>query len=241
MENKEPDQPAKKALLIQARDAVEDVMEPIAPYLPHPNVISGPIRIASGTIDMVLHATVGPIIGTVGYAVTSGLDWVDGFKARKSNMCTVEGTRLDSNADKLINAAHLIYLMTMHFRCILFDIAAIATIANDLHSARQRGGIMEQTRDGICASLHPSSCTPVEEGVQEELSRITANVQGKVKMIMQCVAIGAMMLAGDNENVRIYASTGLLVSDGIGFIGTLKRQGIDILGKLKSLLHRGSS
>ncbi|MDD3896737.1 MAG: hypothetical protein PHU04_02735 [Candidatus Peribacteraceae bacterium] len=234
-------QSVSKGVFLDTRDAVENVAKPLARFLPHPNTISGPIRTTSAGIDILLHTTVGPIAGTIGYAVTSALDWLDGFKARKCNLCTMEGARLDSNADKLINSAHLLYLMQMYFHSVLLDIGAMANIVNDLYSAQQRGSIIDMTREGIRATINPSSCTPLAQKAKQDIERTAANVQGKVKMILQCIAIGTMMLAGEDEAVRTTASIGLLGAAGIGFIGTLKRQGIDILAKLRGLFSRKNS
>ena len=232
------DQPVQqKNWIMRSRDAIEKRSDPIArAILPHPNFITGRIRplLAAGAI--VTH-NINSIVGTTLYSLNLFGDWLDGMSARANNQRTKEGEKLDPLVDKITNISALIYLMIQHIEVLTFDAAAIANITVDIWSQLQRGPLWPQIKEGMNATLHPELCTHIDP-VEQNINNIRANTWGKAKMGIASVGICVMMGAGDDQIAQNIATGMLYVSAVLGTIGTLKRKGIDVIAKAKTLLSK---
>jgi len=220
-------------VFLATRDGAERNLTSLARLLPHPNIITGRMRpalAAGGLIAQQINA----VAGTTLYALNLLCDWLDGMSARVNKLQTQEGEKLDPIVDKITNAAYLIYLCLHHIEALAFDAAAVANIGVDLWSQSQRGPLLEQMKEGVRATVSPESCTPIDPA-EKQVNNIRANTAGKLKLIVQSAAIATMLIAGDSETARHVATGMLSVAAVLGVVGTLKRKGIDVLAKLKSI------
>jgi phosphatidylglycerophosphate synthase len=148
----------------------------------HPNHITAarvPLTAAALVVDRISH-----IGGATTYAVATLLDWLDGAVARQTNQQTREGAMLDPYVDKITNATALAYIVTQHSENIWLAIAATLSVVLNIVSQAQRGRIHTQTVDAIRAVLSPSSYEP--STASTDVKKISANVWGKIKQIIEC-------------------------------------------------------
>ena len=215
------------------RKAVERVLEPISRALPHPNIITGPVRTTFAIAGVATH-TYSRILGTILYGLNVVCDGLDGMAARANNgeRVTVEGEKFDPLIDKVTNAIALIHLSVQKIMATgavdisdtAFMATAVANIAVDAYSQANRGPIGEQLDHAYKAFVHPTDCTPVVPG--EKKRKNSANHWGKLKYAGQNAAIVGSMAASENEDVQIAATITLGISAVLGLIGTRLRKSI---------------
>jgi len=204
---------------LDARNAIESRVGGLARLLPHPNRISGQIRLALAGLGLPLHMA-SSVAGTVCYSLNLVCDWLDGMSARVNNLRTKEGEKLDPLVDKVTNAAYLAYL-SVQIQDVSFAVAAAVNVIVDTVSQLQRGGVREQCAEAAQAVLHPTECTPASP--EEGINAVKANTWGKVKMLLQSAAIVIGMLASDNATAQ-NVGVGLLGASALlGTVGTVKR------------------
>jgi len=204
---------------LDTRNAIESRISGLARLLPHPNRISGQIRLALAGLGLPLHM-VSSVAGAVCYSLNLVCDWLDGMSARVNNLRTKEGERLDPLVDKVTNAAYLAYL-SVQIQDVSFAVAAAVNVIVDTVSQLQRGGVREQCSEAAHAVLHPTECTPASP--EEGINAVKANTWGKVKMLLQSSAIVLGLLAGDNATAQ-NVGVGLLGASALlGTVGTVKR------------------
>ena len=212
-----------EGVFYQVRDAAERRLEAVVEPMPHPNIITGRWRTALAAAGLAVHPF--SKIGSAAlYGANGVLDWFDGMKARVGNMRTQEGERLDPLIDKIINGAYLAYLGALHTHDPAFCAAAAANIVADYCSQRARGPVIEQLEEGMRATLHPESCTPVDPDAQVSGNR--AVFAGKLKFLLQNLAVMGMLAAGSESSVEACATAALCGSAALGVIGTLQRRKI---------------
>lgn len=207
----------------QGRDLLEQhVLSPVTAVVGkyvHPNHITAvrvPLTVAALAVDRVSH-----IGSTTTYAVATLLDWLDGAVARETDQQTREGAMLDPYVDKVTNALSLAYIVSQHSENIWLAIAATFSVGLNVLSQAQRGSLHKQTVDAIRAVLSPATCEP--SGTSTDAAKISANVWGKIKQIIECTVITGMLAAGDTEQVQTASAVGLGVATALGAWGTVKR------------------
>jgi len=214
--------------VIPLRDKIEslplfhNVMSNIGEKM-HPNQITSlRIPFTMGTIGLQAFS---PLISATLAAITDVLDWIDGAVARASHQTTMEGTRLDPLIDKIINTAELVYLISM-VRHQLFSVASVAfimgaieNIAVDAYSQLLRGNLLEQCKEGWRAIVHPETCALDKH----EHHHLKANALGKMKKVLQSLAVIMALADGHNEVAQYSAAVFLHVAVVVGYMGTQKR------------------
>jgi phosphatidylglycerophosphate synthase len=214
--------------VIPLRDKIESVpffhnaMSNIGEKM-HPNQITSlRIPLAAGAIGM---QALSPLMSAGIAAITDVVDWMDGAVARASNQTTMEGARLDPMVDKIVNTAELVYLVyAMRHQLytvagVAFAMGAIENIAVDAYSQLLRGNLLEQCKEGWRATLHPETCAP--DG--HEHHHLKANYLGKIKKVLQSLAVIIALAYGHNEVAQYSAAVFLHVAVVVGYMGTQKR------------------
>lgn len=189
----------------------------------HPNQITSlRIPLATGTIGM---QAVSPLMSAGMAALTDIVDWIDGAVARASHQTTMEGSRLDPMVDKIVNTAELVYLVyTVRHQLysvagVAFTMGAIENIVVDAYSQLLRGNLLEQCKEGWRATLHPETCAP--DG--HEYHHLKANFLGKIKKVLQSLAVITALAYGNQEVAQYSAAVFLHVAVILGYMGTQKR------------------
>ena len=109
------------------------------------------------------------------FIVAAGTDWLDGYYARKYGQVTTLGRILDPFADKVIVCGTFIFL------------AAIPEYAASAPGACGRGWSWSSWARELLV-------TALRSFLEERGSDFSANMAGKLKMVLQCVAAGACLL-----------------------------------------------
>ena len=209
--------------------AVRDIAEkwhPIKSAVRRLGKFASPNRITASRLPFGAAAialqTISKTAATTVYTLNAILDWADGAVARGvKNGQTVEGARLDPLVDKAVNMTTLAALVTQHIHDIEFCAAAALSLIINIASQAQRGPLGGQIKEAVRSVQSPESCTPVSP--EMNMKAIRANAWGKMKLILESVAIGTMMAFGDNQTAEISASIGLAVSALLGLVGVMKR------------------
>jgi CDP-diacylglycerol--glycerol-3-phosphate 3-phosphatidyltransferase len=110
------------------------------------------------------------LIGMIVFLVAAGTDWVDGYWARKYGQVTKLGRVLDPFVDKIIICGAFIYL---------------ATIENSGVAAWM--AVMVVGRELLVTALRSF--------LEGEGADFSAVMSGKLKMVLQCVAVALSMFA----------------------------------------------
>ena len=214
--------------LLAARDSVErltpvrSAMRWVGRYV-HPNRITA-LRLLGTPVAMVA-TRVSNTAAATAFAVNSLLDWVDGAVARSCpGSKTQEGAMLDPLIDKLSHATALGYLVAQHSHDVPLAVAASASVALNAVSQLQRGRLGAQLRDAWRGVVSPESCEVIEDATDARVKRVQANAIGKLKHVLECIAITALFASGEDDHVRMGAAAGLAVSSGLAVLSTLKRK-----------------
>src|SRR5262245_45170633 len=105
--------------------------------------------------------------GMVLFIVAAGTDWLDGYFPRKYNQVTTLGRILDPFADKVIICGTFIYLAAIpDINDYLWPSMAVIVVGRELLVTALRSFIEQQGGD------------------------FSANMSGKLKMVLQCIAVG---------------------------------------------------
>ncbi len=109
------------------------------------------------------------LAATVLFVLAAGTDWLDGYLARKYNLVTTLGRILDPFADKLIVCGAFIYLV------------AVPEMAQVPLGLRAWMVVVIVAREMLVTALRSF----LEEGGTD----FSARTSGKLKMVVQCVAV----------------------------------------------------
>jgi CDP-diacylglycerol--glycerol-3-phosphate 3-phosphatidyltransferase len=108
------------------------------------------------------------------FLVAVGTDWLDGYYARKFNQITTLGRILDPFADKVIVCGTFIFLVTtpgmLADRLLLRAWMVVVIVGREL------------------------LVTALRSFLEERGSDFSANLSGKLKMVLQCVAAGSALV-----------------------------------------------
>jgi CDP-diacylglycerol--glycerol-3-phosphate 3-phosphatidyltransferase len=108
--------------------------------------------------------------GMVLFIIAASTDWLDGYFARKYNQVTTLGRILDPFADKVIICGTFIYLAAVpQMRDYLWPSLAVVVVGRELLVTALRSFIEEQGGD------------------------FSAQMSGKLKMVLQCIAAGVSL------------------------------------------------
>jgi len=108
------------------------------------------------------------------FLIAVGTDWLDGYYARKYNQITTLGRILDPFADKVIVCGTFIFLVTTQGmradRLLLQAWMVVVLVGREL------------------------LVTALRSFLEERGSDFSANLSGKLKMVLQCVAAGSALV-----------------------------------------------
>jgi CDP-diacylglycerol--glycerol-3-phosphate 3-phosphatidyltransferase len=127
--------------------------------------------------------------GMIVFLIAAGTDWVDGYWARKYGQVTKLGRVLDPFVDKVIICGAFIYLAAIQDSGIAAWMAVIV-VAREL------------------------LVTALRSFLEGEGADFSAQMSGKLKMVLQCAAVTASMLAlsyGDINERPQWVATGLQI------------------------------
>jgi CDP-diacylglycerol--glycerol-3-phosphate 3-phosphatidyltransferase len=108
------------------------------------------------------------------FILAAGTDWLDGYFARKYNQITTLGRILDPFADKVIICGTFIFL------------CATDRMRADWHMLQAWMVVVIVGRELLVTALRSF--------LEEQGSDFSANLSGKVKMLLQCVAAGSALV-----------------------------------------------
>jgi CDP-diacylglycerol--glycerol-3-phosphate 3-phosphatidyltransferase len=108
------------------------------------------------------------------FLIAVGTDWLDGYYARKYNQITTLGRILDPFADKVIVCGTFIFLVTT--RGMLAD------------------PLLLQAWMVVVIVGRELLVTALRSFLEERGSDFSANLSGKLKMVLQCFAAGASLV-----------------------------------------------
>jgi CDP-diacylglycerol--glycerol-3-phosphate 3-phosphatidyltransferase len=150
-----------------------------------PNQLTS-LRLLLSVVLFCLIASEHYIASLVMFVVAAGTDWLDGYLARKYNQVTTLGRILDPFADKVIICGTFIFL------------AATDGMRGDWRLLQAWMVVVVVGRELLVTALRSF--------LEERGSDFSANLAGKLKMLLQCVAAGAAL-------VYLHCTQTALVSD----------------------------
>ena len=118
------------------------------------------------------------------YVVAAATDWLDGYLARRWNVVTVFGRVVDPFVDKILVLGAFIYFAGPRFT--LGDASALAGKPITLTGVTPTIVVILLSREFLVTTLRS-----VAEGAG---SSYAAQWTGKLKMVLQCVTIGVILL-----------------------------------------------
>ena len=168
-----------------------------------PNQLTG-LRLLLSVALFALISTEYYISAFVLFLIAVGTDWLDGYYARKFNQVTTLGRILDPFADKVIICGTFVFLVTTPG--MLADVLLL----------RAWMVVVIVGRELLVTALRSF--------LEERGSDFSANLSGKLKMVLQCLAAGSALiylhcLQGAGPSARRRASMGLLVHGRLNLVG----------------------
>jgi CDP-diacylglycerol--glycerol-3-phosphate 3-phosphatidyltransferase len=134
-----------------------------------PNVLTA-IRFVLAIVVFVLIPLEQYLAATIVFVFAAGTDWIDGWWARKFQQVTKLGRIFDPFVDKIIICGTFIFLAAEHGSGIL-PWMAVVIMGREMLVTALRGFIEQQGGD------------------------FSAQMSGKLKMVFQCVAVVASLIA----------------------------------------------
>lgn len=163
-------------------------------------------------------------VSLVLFVVAAGTDWLDGYFARKYGQVTTLGRILDPFADKVIICGTFVFL------------TVIPEMARTPWGLRAWMVVVIVARELLITALRSF--------VEDRGSNFSANMAGKLKMVLQCIAAGACLLylhyappltdmtsmtTGAPDWLRwtmigsVWSAVLLTVYSGVGYVGAAAR------------------
>jgi phosphatidylglycerophosphate synthase len=200
----------------------------------HPNRITayGAGMTAAG-LGLVMGGASTDIYGVGLILAGNVMDGVDGYVARKYDMRTREGAKVDSLTDKLKNFIIGGYIVGCEVARgdVVLPVSMGVNFVVDAVSTKQRGDLVEQVEEACMAVYDVESC---HKDVDAQ-SSVRANYWGKTKAVMQ-MGVGLAYVGGQvvqnhlgefsdsvNDNISYGLSAALLTSAVCGGVGIWKR------------------
>ncbi|MDD4319048.1 MAG: CDP-alcohol phosphatidyltransferase family protein [Candidatus Peribacteraceae bacterium] len=188
------------------------------------------LRIPVTAVAVALDAASCHASAAVTYGAAVLTDMGDGAVARATKTVSRKGMLLDTLCDKGGNITALVYHIAVQVHALVassealpameraaFAAGALASITCNIRSQLQRGTIREQ------AAILWEADTP-EGAAVPSAGMIQANIYGKLKQIIECVAIGALFAAGREPVVAAGAGATLAVSAALTEMGRRRRE-----------------
>ena len=150
------------------------------------------------------------VLAAVVFLLAAVTDWLDGYLARKLNMTSAFGAFLDPVADKLMVAVTLFLLVESHHRVVESHYGAVVPNHDWF------GVVMAVTAAIIVG--REISISALREWMAEIGMRAAVKVAfiGKLKTVMQMVALTVLIVQHDAETLRLYhVGEFLLVAAGV--------------------------
>jgi CDP-diacylglycerol--glycerol-3-phosphate 3-phosphatidyltransferase len=141
-----------------------------------PNQLTA-VRLALSVVLFVLLPLEFYLTGLVVFVIAASTDWVDGYYARKYGQVTTLGRILDPFVDKVIVCGSFIYL------------AAVRPEASDGYGS----GITAWM--AVVVVGRELLVTALRNFLEGEGANFSAVLSGKLKMVLQCVAVGVSLFA----------------------------------------------
>ena len=138
-----------------------------------PNQLTS-LRLLLSVVLFYLIASEHYIASFVMFVIAAGTDWLDGYFARKYNQITTLGRILDPFADKVIICGTFIFL------------AATKGMHDDWRMLQPWMVVVIVGRELLVTALRSF--------LEERGSDFSANLSGKLKMLLQCVAAGSALI-----------------------------------------------
>lgn len=117
------------------------------------------------------------VAALVVFILAAGTDWLDGYIARKYNLVTQLGRILDPFVDKFLICGIFIYLAADYPESGIAAWMAVVVVAREL------------------------AVTVIRSFLEAEGVDFSANMAGKLKMVFQCAAVVASLLALSYNNL----------------------------------------
>jgi CDP-diacylglycerol--glycerol-3-phosphate 3-phosphatidyltransferase len=114
------------------------------------------------------------VAGFVMFVIAAGTDWLDGYFARKYNQVTTLGRILDPFADKVIICGTFIFLAST--------------------DGMRKDRLLLQAWMVVVVVGRELLVTALRSFLEDRGSDFSANLSGKLKMLLQCVAAGAALV-----------------------------------------------
>lgn len=185
-----------------------------------PNQLSA-LRLVLSVVLFVLMATGYYVSGMVVFAIAAGTDWLDGYWARKYGQITTLGRILDPFVDKIIICGSFIFL--------------VAEPASGVHAWM---AVVVIGRELLVTALR--------NFLEGEGADFSAQISGKLKMVLQCAAVLVCLYAlaylaeGQpprvlptwlvwTRDITVWAAVALTVYSGLEYI----MRAIDIARRMK--------
>lgn len=116
-----------------------------------------------------------PLTATAVFVIAASTDFLDGYIARKYGLVTVLGRILDPFVDKVIICGVFIFLLPLHGRSGVTAWMALVVMAREIFVTGLRSFLEQQGKD------------------------FSAAMSGKIKMVVQCIAVTASLLSLDDR------------------------------------------
>jgi CDP-diacylglycerol--glycerol-3-phosphate 3-phosphatidyltransferase len=148
----------------------------------------------------------------VTFIIAASTDWVDGYYARKYGQVTKLGRIFDPFVDKIIICGSFIYL-----------------------AAEPQSGVVPWM--AVLVVAREMLVTAIRSFIEQTGSDFSATMSGKIKMVLQCVAVVASLgaLAYRADAVPSWLAWGVFISVWLAVLSTLQSGAVYVMAAAKSL------
>lgn len=189
-----------------------------------PNTLSA-LRLILAIVVFVLIGLHAYIPALVIFVIAASTDWVDGWWARKYGQVTKLGRMFDPFVDKIIICGAFIYLAAEHYQFVQHEYA--------------RSGITAWMATVVIG--REMLVTAIRSFIEQQGGDFSAAWSGKLKMVFQCAAVVASLLALDhfaryNSPLPAWLYWGLFISVWTAVLSTIQ-SGVEYLFAATKLLR----
>jgi CDP-diacylglycerol--glycerol-3-phosphate 3-phosphatidyltransferase len=192
--------------------ATKDSTEAIPPKLFN---VPNQLTLARLVLSVVVFALIGYqsfLAATITFVIAASTDWIDGYYARKYGQVTKLGRILDPFVDKIIICGAFIFLVAEPYSGIKAWMAVLV-VAREILVTALRAYIEQSGGD------------------------FSANMSGKLKMVFQCVAVVASLIAlGFGQPPRpVWLEWTVLASIWVAILSTVYSGAVYVLAAVISI------